>query len=919
MAYNAEMGASRETDSVRTAEVTAWLDAGGLVVAASERAARSLAAAFHRGRQAEGRSAWPAPAILDWQTFLHTAWHEQPRNEDGRLLLAPVQEQSIWATIVGSDQHMATLLEGPRNRIASLAMGAHSLLCSYVPRFLKQNARAAWQRDAENFSGWLASFDQHCRAANLLSPARLPLELIPLLDSASSAATRPPLLLAGFDRILPTQHRLFDAWGKWQEASAAESTREVRFYHAADTQSELTSCALWCRSKLEANPNANLLVITQALSERRGEIERAFHNFVASKNAPASASPLFEFTLGIPLSKVALARGAQLLLRWLSSPSNENAIAENELDWLLSTGQIAADPQECLSLQTFVRKLRRRGLERTHWPLSAFIGSQPNIPLPPAWLARITGAQSQLAAMAAKPQSPLDWTELVPQLLQTAGWPGSRPLSSGEFQTLRRWQRTVESCASLGFDGRRILWHEFLAVLYRALDETLFAPESRGAPIQIAGPSESAGLTADAIWFMGASETAWPSSGPTHSLLPLSVQRDAAMPHATSQLDWELARDITLRMLRSAPQVCFSYARQSEDGETGHSRLVEQLTMKPLDLPAELAVPAPSKPLTVRFEDSSHISMPPGKIEGGASVLTHQSQCPFKAFAVARLAAQSWQPAEPGLTAAQRGGLLHAVLHAIWAGPPLGIRTLNELLALQDRTAFVTAHVVRAAEQSLRPGHSDGKPRGYLELEQQRLIRLVTEWLGYEATRIDFEVADTEVDRTVALDGLNLDLRLDRLDRLNDDTLLVIDYKSGAVTPKSWQLPRPDDVQLPLYAGFALHENELLGGLVFARVRTGDQSFAGHVGDASATLFPGLSGTSPLVKAKLDAEMLIDWRQNIEQLARDFMEGRAEVDPRDFPKTCERCGLETLCRVAENRGVLDADEAADDDQGEPDE
>jgi len=73
------------------------------------------------------------------------------------------------------------------------------------------------------------------------------------------------------------------------------------------------------------------------------------------------------------------------------------------------------------------------------------------------------------------------------------------------------------------------------------------------------------------------------------------------------------------------------------------------------------------------------------------------------------------------------------------------------------------------------------------------------------------------------------------------------------------------------------------------------------------------------VKAKLDAEMLIDWRQNIEQLARDFMEGRAEVDPRDFPKTCERCGLETLCRVAENRGVLDADEAADDDQGEPDE
>ena len=32
----------------------------------------------------------------------------------------------------------------------------------------------------------------------------------------------------------------------------------------------------------------------------------------------------------------------------------------------------------------------------------------------------------------------------------------------------------------------------------------------------------------------------------------------------------------------------------------------------------------------------------------------------------------------------------------------------------------------------------------------------------------------------------------------------MIDYKSGDVSPKSWELPRPDDVQLPLYAGFAL-------------------------------------------------------------------------------------------------------------------
>jgi probable DNA repair protein len=913
------MGARKEFASESEAEIAAWLRAGGLVVAASERAARALAAAFHRARRAEGLAAWPAPAILDWQTFLRTAWADRSSGTDGRLLLDPLQEQSIWASIVGSDQHMATLLEGPRNRMANLAMEAHKLLCSYAPQFLKEKARAAWQQDAENFSTWLAAFDETCRTANLFSPARLPLESIPLLENASSGVAQPqhpPLLLAGFDRLLPVQRRLFDAWGKWQEASAGEPAREVRFYHAADTQSELTACALWCKLQLAANPHTNLLVITQDLSERRGEIERAFLNFADGGPAAPSASPLFEFSLGIPLGQVALARGAHLLLRWLSSAPRENGIAENELDWLLSTGQTAADPAESIALQTYMRTLRRRGLERTHWTLNAFLTQPPKASLPTGWASRISEAQSRLAEQTRIPRSPLDWAELVPQILQTAGWPGARPLSSAEFQALRRWQQTVESCASLGFDGRRIRWADFLSALARSLDETLFAPESRDAPIQIAGPAESAGLTADAVWFMGASEISWPSSGATHPLLPPEVQREAAMPHATSQLDWELARAITLRLLRSAPQVCFSFARQSEGVETRYSRLITQLAGTPQPVPAELSAPAAPKPLTVSFEDTSRIPFPPGKVEGGSSVLTHQSQCPFKACATARLAAQSWQLAEAGLTPSQRGQFLHAVLRAVWGGPPDGIRSFNDLQGLKDRSAFAAATVRRVLQEEIRPGLRERMPRRYLELEEQRLTRLVTEWLDYEATRIEFSVTEVEAERTIDLAGLTFALRLDRIDRLNDNSLLVIDYKTGQVTPKSWELPRPDDVQLPLYAGFALNPEEELGGLVFAKVLSGKPGFAGHVGDARATLLPSLKATSSLVKNGLSAEQLIDWKAYIEQLAKDFLTGHAEVDPRDYPRTCEHCGLESLCRIAENRALLDPDEDFGEDEAE---
>ncbi|MGH9598824.1 MAG: PD-(D/E)XK nuclease family protein, partial [Terracidiphilus sp.] len=829
---------------------------------------------------------------------VRSAWQE--RALDGRLILNTTQEQTLWSEIVANHPGSSDLVEGSRHRMARLAMDAHALICAYAPRFLNASARATWQQDPAAFSAWLAAFDRTCRAGNLISLARLPLELLPLLENSvfgASRDSRPPLLLAGFDRLQPVQHELFDAWGEWREIGVNEPAETIRFYNASDPHSELAACALWCSCQLAANPQARLLVVTQDATLRRGEIERAFLRH---------ADSLFEFSLGIPLAQVPLAKSAQMLLRWLST-----SLSEHELDWLFAAGDIGS-AQESAALQAVMRAIRRRGREQPEWPLTTFLAqTSATASLPAPWITRITEARQHLADHARQAHSPLEWAELAPQLLQTAGWPGVRPLSSAEFQAARRFQKAIETAGSLGFDGRRVPWQEFLAALGRILDETLFAPETRDAPIQISGPAESAGLAADAVWFLGAHEEAWPSAAPTHPLLPPEVQRQFAMPHAAPQLDWELARAITARLVASAPEVYFSFARQIEGVETRPSRLVAQFAGPAQPLPTNLDAPPIPAPLTETIEDPSLSPFPPGKVEGGAAVLTAQSQCPFKAFATVRLAAHAWEPAQPALTPAQRGKLLHSVLKGIWAGPPEGLRTLDDLQNLKERSSFVAGHVRRALQDEIRPNLRARLPRRYLELEEQRLVRLVSEWLDYESNRIAFVVVETEQSRTVHLAGLTLDLRLDRLDRLNDGALLVIDYKSGNVTPKSWDLPRPDDLQLPLYAGFALDSGAELGGLAFAKVRPGNSCFAGRVGDAQATLLSGLSGRDGLVQNPFTAEQLLDWRDIIEKLARDFLSGRAEVDPRDPPKTCKCCGLQILCRILENQPELESDDGSD--------
>jgi probable DNA repair protein len=392
------------------------------------------------------------------------------------------------------------------------------------------------------------------------------------------------------------------------------------------------------------------------------------------------------------------------------------------------------------------------------------------------------------------------------------------------------------------------------------------------------------------------------------------VQREAGMPHASAKLDWDLANAMTRRVLASAPEIHFSCARQSEGVEARPSRLITQIAGSPLPLPAELSASAILEPLTVMFDDATQLPYPLREISGGATVLTMQSQCPFKAFATARLDAKKWDAAEAGLTALERGLLLHEVLHSIWAGPPHGIRTHAELVALTDLAAFVEGHVRRVLQDKMPARAREQMPQRYLDLEGERLVLLITEWLHFEQGRQAFTVVETEKKTNASIAGLPLHLRLDRVDRLNDGSLLVIDYKTGDAKAKSWDLPRPDDVQLPLYAGFALEGEEgEVGGLVFAKLRAGENGFEGRVRAAKQTLKASLSGNSNLVRKPLTQQDMTAWRDEINTLAKAFLAGRADVNPREYPETCKNCGLQALCRIQE---IQDGAGASDDSDGE---
>src|SRR3954471_8345374 len=160
-----------------------------------------------------------------------------------------------------------------------------------------------------------------------------------------------------------------------------------------------------------------------------------------------------------------------------------------------------------------------------------------------------------------------------------------------------------------------------------------------------------------------------------HPFLPTHVQREFKMPHSSHVQDWEFSEHITKRLLTSAPVAHFSFASMKGDAESRPSLLISQVAGAPHALAKGLIPPAHDEISTFLVEDFTTNPYPSGHLQGGSAILSFQSQCPFKAFATARLGAQRWEPAESGLSARQRGQMLHDVLHSIWSGHKPGIKS----------------------------------------------------------------------------------------------------------------------------------------------------------------------------------------------------------------------------------------------------
>ncbi len=907
------------------------VEQGAVLLTVNQRLSRFYVKLFSDHQLRVGRQWWETPEIMPLSTWLKKIHTNCVANgSSNATLLADIVSERLWQHAVASDSASSVLLDIDlaANHAQKAWRVAHAWQLLAAKDVLTGKQPHAGQNqsseDQRAFLRWCSAYFKQCKNNNWLDSATLTDHVMELISLAAGSTASPAamnssiklpdkILLAGFLTVPKQMQALFDLLQNNGVAlefiEPAHTTSIIRMVHTDDNAS-IDSVASLARNMLAEQPDQHIGIVVHDLQQRRAQVLRAFDKAFFPSLNPNEINAIgrpYDLSIGLPLNEQSVVRTALLFLGLLVK-----GVSDTELSALLLSPYLPGSDKDLREREKVDRDCRSRRVRQVSF--FEFIKLLPKGDVLRKPLQMVAKQKWPKQAGAAQ------WAEHFGKAVRDLGWPG-KSIDSEEYQAVEAWNSCLDDFQLLD-DGELFNSKRAIRLLTKLCRSRVFQLETATTPIQIMGRLESHGISFDKLLITGLDAEQWPPVATPTSFISIKAQQDAGVPDASPSLRLELAEKEMALWKHSAHNLYVCHASMRDGHELQPAPIIADVAVVDSALlsidqgnadqdvagqdvagQVEPAALIQASAVLESQVDTHGPQLQPGSaVKGGARLLENQARCPFKAFALHRLGIKKLEEAGIGLDPRQHGTLFHHAIEFFWEQ----VRTQVKLLSLSE--AELDEIFASVIEQAMK---KESVPAGLQNLQGRYLHRLLTDWIAVERLRQPFEVVELEQELDIGIAGIFINVKVDRMDRLESGQTVVIDYKTGQNNKiKSWSEERIENPQLPLYAG----TNPSVEGACFAQVFPNQHKFIGTTSEDNIVASIKSPQNNLSLKKTLHSweDARDHWAQSLGMLATEVREGVATITP--VNKACDYCELPSLCRINKStQESEDADVGADGD------
>ncbi len=865
-----------------------YLKASSTIITPSRRLAGSLLTQTN-SYLGKTQGVWSTPSFFALADWLQAIWQQlEIQGFLKQQLLQPSQALLAWTAVIRSFAISHQLLNA--NMTATIAMQAWGILHDWL--VVDTWYETPLSLDQETFKEFANAYQEWLNTHHAIDSAQLLSCIQPYFSTAYQVAWQrvspvKQLVFYGFEEISPSLEQLVESLtaNQWKIDfidPAEKIPTKIGRVDLHDQEQELLSAIQFAKNRMQAGKK-NIGIVIPDLANQRKWVDKTLKEIfdpLALCEPQAKVCADYNISAAVPLDHYPIIHSAFSLLKMI-----KGKFSLNDYFNIINAPCFAWDANALSGILQHYEQLKRNNLKTLSLAKLSQSLTEPT-------LREIILKLMAFKEITAK-QSYAKWTQTFQSLLAIAGWPGVNALNSVEHQAVSRFYMALDELRLNDSVLGPATFTEALSNLRAIVSRIPFQAQSKGASVQVLGVLEALGLQFDCLWIVGLHSEAWPPLAKPNPFIPLPLQRQLKMPHASSEREMNYAKTMTHRLLASADEVIVSYPKNDKAKTLEMSELIRHIPILPEAfiapfIQAERLEHRFTTPLSLEKIAATEMLplQPTEKIAVTSHLLTLQSACPFKAFAEIRLHAKRIEMEDDWLAPHQQGIILHEILQHFWHQ----LKTQVALIALNEDE--LTAKLLSLIDSALQKHIKENTPQPYLKVEKSRLLLILQDYLALEKARQPFQVVATETVKSYTLSGMQFRLRLDRVDQTTEGEMLLIDYKTGQFNVADIWGDRPKAPQLPLYYLSAI--DDAPQAIIVAKLNRQDLAYEGIA--HHDLQMPGVS----VPKYYQWDELQSYWSEKLNTLVISFQQGNTAVDPLDVNTTCRYCDLGPFCRINSN-------------------